>query len=284
MTTHQDGPWIRFFFSDWLAGTRGLTLEETGAYIQILALIYETGEPIPYDKAGQERLARTCGVTKRRVQTLVQALLDSGKLHSTAGKLSNIRAERELFFRKKRRETASRSAQKRWQKKSKNPVNLQEKQGEDVCDAYANAMQNACELDATRSQSNISRCAQDISMDAANSENVSSEDTTFRERLLMAGGWTRSGLDMRGRGLVGTPVDMARIQAYLDGGLSEDDVIAVAKACRDKLGEAPGSLRYLDKPLQELLATRAQGAAGGASGGEDRAARLARYRKIAESS
>lgn len=34
-------PWVKFWPSDWLAGTSGLTAAERGVYITILALIYE---------------------------------------------------------------------------------------------------------------------------------------------------------------------------------------------------------------------------------------------------
>lgn len=56
----SEGPWIRFFPSDWLAGTRGMTAAETGIYITLIAMMYERGEPIPNDT---RRLARLCGTT-----------------------------------------------------------------------------------------------------------------------------------------------------------------------------------------------------------------------------
>ena len=34
-------PWIRFFPSDWLAGTRGMSAVETGVYITLIATMYE---------------------------------------------------------------------------------------------------------------------------------------------------------------------------------------------------------------------------------------------------
>lgn len=86
-------PWIKFFPSDWLGGTSGLTAAERGVYITILALVYETGGPIKMDRA---RLARRCGVPAGSFKRILTALLDEGKLFETEVGLSNSRAEKEL--------------------------------------------------------------------------------------------------------------------------------------------------------------------------------------------
>lgn len=43
-------PWFKFYPSDWLNGTRGLTLEERGAYMTIIALMYDQQGAIPDDE------------------------------------------------------------------------------------------------------------------------------------------------------------------------------------------------------------------------------------------
>lgn len=43
-------PWFKFYPSDWLNGTRGLSLEERGAYMTLIALMYEEQGAIPDDE------------------------------------------------------------------------------------------------------------------------------------------------------------------------------------------------------------------------------------------
>lgn len=43
-------PWFKFYPSDWLNGTRGLSLEERGAYMTLLALMYDQQGAIPDDE------------------------------------------------------------------------------------------------------------------------------------------------------------------------------------------------------------------------------------------
>ena len=42
-------PWFKFYPSDWLGGTRGLTAEETGVYITMIAMMYEAGGGLPHN-------------------------------------------------------------------------------------------------------------------------------------------------------------------------------------------------------------------------------------------
>lgn len=43
-------PWFKFYPSDWLNGTRGLSLEERGAYMTLIALMYDQQGAIPDDE------------------------------------------------------------------------------------------------------------------------------------------------------------------------------------------------------------------------------------------
>jgi len=54
----QKQPYVRFFASDWLGGTRGMKAAEVGIYITLIAMMYERCEPLPED---HKRLARQCG-------------------------------------------------------------------------------------------------------------------------------------------------------------------------------------------------------------------------------
>lgn len=117
-------PWIKFYPSDWLAGTSGLTAAERGVYITIVAMIYEKGGPVTLDYT---RLGRRCGVPAGTFRRILAALLDEGKLIETDEGLTNDRAQRELDRRKNEkvgrqtgaRKTNTKRAQKTKEKQGK---------------------------------------------------------------------------------------------------------------------------------------------------------------------
>ncbi|MGC4026238.1 MAG: DUF1376 domain-containing protein [Mesorhizobium sp.] len=108
-------PWVRFFPSDWLAGTRGLSAHSTAAYITILAMIYERNGPIKNDP---DLLARSCAMTRRQFDAALAALIEKRKLLLLdSGELWNERAAAEIEKRIKAREIQIERANKRWGKK-----------------------------------------------------------------------------------------------------------------------------------------------------------------------
>ena len=92
-------PWFRFFPSDWLGGTAGLSAAEKGVYVTLLAAIYDCGGPIKRDDA---RLARQCGLPKASFVRALSALVDCGKIENHGDFLSNERAKNELTERENR--------------------------------------------------------------------------------------------------------------------------------------------------------------------------------------
>lgn len=132
----REGPWIRFFPSDWLAGTRGMTAAETGIYITLIAMMYERGEPIPNDTS---RLARLCGTTTAALRSTLSTLVEEGKITLVDGALWNERVGVETENRRGKSTSAQKSAETRWQKKE------QKQQADD-----ANAMRPESERNATR--------------------------------------------------------------------------------------------------------------------------------------
>jgi uncharacterized protein YdaU (DUF1376 family) len=103
-------PWFPFYPSDWLHGTSGLTLEECGAYIQIIATLYECDnalelERIEHPVTGKlqgysyTRLARRFGCRADRFERIITALLKAQKLSLQAGYLTNARVAKELAKR-----------------------------------------------------------------------------------------------------------------------------------------------------------------------------------------
>lgn len=130
-------PWIRFFPSDWLAGTRGMTAAETGIYITLIATMYERKEPIPED---HKRLARLCGATVSTFRQVIDALTLDDKIQRTESGLWNERVEKEINFRDEKSEVGRQAADARWSKKS----NKNKRQND------ANAMQAQSERNANQ--------------------------------------------------------------------------------------------------------------------------------------
>lgn len=140
-------PWFKFYASDWLAGTRGLTAAETGIYVTLIAMMYERGESIPRDDA---RLSRLCGCPKASFIRALNALIDEGKITTVDDCLSNDRVEKERQCRAEKSQKARDSAAKKWASHAEKSKQKQQKPD-------ANAEQKSCELDAnqipdTRSQ------------------------------------------------------------------------------------------------------------------------------------
>lgn len=134
----SEGPWIRFFPSDWLAGTRGMSAAETGIYITLIAMMYERGEPLADDKS---RLARLCGTTPSALKSTLDALVSDGKIEVVDGGLWNEKVGAETEYRREKSGQARESAEKRWQKRKK-------KQQQ----PHANAMQTHCDGNANQNQ------------------------------------------------------------------------------------------------------------------------------------
>lgn len=104
-----DSPWVKFYASDWLAGTSGLTAAERGVYITIIALIYENGGPVSLDMT---RLARRCGLPAGSFKRVLEALMTEKKLIETPDGITNERAEKEIGERENLRTKHQSGAQK----------------------------------------------------------------------------------------------------------------------------------------------------------------------------
>ena len=131
-------PWFKFYASDWLAGTRGLTSSETGIYITLVSMMYERGEAIQRD---DKRLSRLCGCTKASFTKALDALINERKITHVDGALSQDRVEKEREKRQEKSQKTSRSAKERW--KTHDEKNEQKQHDDD-----ANALNPQCETDA----------------------------------------------------------------------------------------------------------------------------------------
>ncbi|RIY01480.1 DUF1376 domain-containing protein [Aureimonas flava] len=96
-------PWVKFFPSDFLADTRGMSASEIGVYITMVAMMYDRQGGIPYEPA---RLARVCGASNSMFAKIIQSLTDSGKLRLADGLLISDRALAEDLERTVRIEKA----------------------------------------------------------------------------------------------------------------------------------------------------------------------------------
>ncbi len=112
----SDLPWFQFFPSDWLAGTRGLSVVETGVYITLIATMYDRAAPLADTP---DRLARLCGASLRQFTKALESLLSSGKILRSEGGLWNDRVAQECKKRMQKSDDARKAAQALWEKKNK---------------------------------------------------------------------------------------------------------------------------------------------------------------------
>jgi uncharacterized protein YdaU (DUF1376 family) len=110
-------PFIAFYPSDWLGGTRGLSAHETGVYITLVCMMYEAEGAIAH---ADERLARACGTTVPLFRKALAVLVNGGKIIAEEGTLWNDRVERELEKREEKIENARNAARARHRKREEN--------------------------------------------------------------------------------------------------------------------------------------------------------------------
>lgn len=113
MATNKQ-PWVRFFPSDWLAGTRGLSATESGVYISLVCLMYESRAALPRDDT---RHARLCGLPLVGYRRALGTLIALGKVMEDDGALWNDRVAVELQNTIEKSEAARQSAEARWSKR-----------------------------------------------------------------------------------------------------------------------------------------------------------------------
>lgn len=132
-------PYIPFYFSNWLGGTAMLSASERGIYITLIAMMYETEQPISMDR---RRLARLCGAPVKQLNEAIETLLNMpNKLVMRDGGLWQERVSREIDKRSHLREVNSQNAASRWEK----PVKKQRARD-------ATASKSHCETDAYQNQ------------------------------------------------------------------------------------------------------------------------------------
>lgn len=117
MTRQPVDPWFKFFPRDWLEGTRALTLEQRGAYIDAIAMQMIHGGPLPNDYSW---LGHQMHVSSRKAEAIVEALIEAMKLKRTEGGITNDRCEEEIRARDHQRRTNTEIAVKRERERREN--------------------------------------------------------------------------------------------------------------------------------------------------------------------
>lgn len=115
--SNNDLPWFRFYPSDWLGGTRGMSATEAGIYITLIANMYDRMEPLAED---YDRLARLCGTTKSALKKTIKILIEDKKLVRIEGGFWNKKVQKEIEFRAEKSNRSSSAAKQRWEKDEQN--------------------------------------------------------------------------------------------------------------------------------------------------------------------
>ncbi len=127
MSTKQRFPYFKFYPRDWLEATRDLTLEQRGAYIDLICIIMEMeGHLADNDKW----IAHQMHVTARKWRSLKTDLVAHEKITINDGQIVNERCVKELDALLNQRRNIAESAVKRERTKretpAKHPGNIRE--------------------------------------------------------------------------------------------------------------------------------------------------------------
>lgn len=92
----RSDPWFKCHTADYLEGTRTLTPEQRGIYMDCLCLLYEFGKPLPDD---DKWMSHQLHISPRLWRSIRDALLAVGKLVKTDEGYTNPRAQSEINSR-----------------------------------------------------------------------------------------------------------------------------------------------------------------------------------------
>lgn len=84
---------VRIHLNDWVASTRGLSLDEEGFFWRFTVLFYDRMGDLPDNDADN---ARAMNLDVRRYKFMKERMIARGKIAAVGGRLSNARAEREI--------------------------------------------------------------------------------------------------------------------------------------------------------------------------------------------
>jgi uncharacterized protein YdaU (DUF1376 family) len=96
-------PFLKLFTDDWLAGTRALSFEEKGFYLELLCMMWASKGGLPDDVP---ELARHLRADRRKVRRLLDALLADDKLQIEDGEIVNRRLMKDIGTARRRASSA----------------------------------------------------------------------------------------------------------------------------------------------------------------------------------
>lgn len=134
-----DTPFIKFYASDFLGGTSGLSPAERGVYITLLCLMYEENGPI---ERHDGRLSRRCGAPKAAFVRILESLIAEKKIIPEGEYLFNSRARRAIVDRTNRTQNATHAANLKWAAQRENS---EQNQREDDATAMPPHMRKVCQ-------------------------------------------------------------------------------------------------------------------------------------------
>lgn len=256
--SNKEAPWVKWFSSDFLGGTSGLSPSDRGNYVTLLCLMYEAEGPI---KADLVKLARRCGLPKAAFVRSLETLIEEGKIYRpTPDTLSNKRAESTIAERKTRVGKASTASVARWEAERQKSLDLQGPENsqasfKDTPEDMPEASDRALATES-RSQSPEER----ESLDEPSRVNARDERgrLTDRERFLSAIGvdYMNPPCTIRGRAL-GNGEDKATWERWIEAGLTVEEIEdTIREISRKKPDGPPNSFAYFEKGIARLLAAK----------------------------
>lgn len=108
-----------FYPRDWISGTRTLSVKARGAYIDLLAAMYDRGGALEYDETWLRKFLGLRDV--RQLRPLIRELTDEGKIEIINGEITNGRAMSEIEAAEKRVELARAGGRAKAKNASKSP-------------------------------------------------------------------------------------------------------------------------------------------------------------------
>lgn len=236
--------------SDWykrdpilfMDGVEGLGPELIGVYAYVLDLIYaRDGHSLRDDKA----LAGRIGCSKRKITTLLDQLIERGKIEFRDGYLTHKHAESHANTRRLRSEHA---------------VEAGRVGGEKSGEVRKNKALAEASASIETKQSRVEKRREDADDERARefSKHPPPAEATFRERILSAIGVDPiSGFTGHGGFMLGRMSDMAEANAWLsDLGLTEEEVIGVVSEVMAKRDGPPNSFKYYTPAMREFAGAK----------------------------
>ncbi|KNY18259.1 hypothetical protein AKG11_03770 [Shinella sp. SUS2] len=109
--------WFKFHSRDWLAKTGGLAPSDKGILTDLLAIMHERGEPVPFN---EKILSARCRATPKTFKKAVETLIEAGLIHLEEGMIWSGTMQDQIEFERKNSLSRKTAAEKRWKKIKQN--------------------------------------------------------------------------------------------------------------------------------------------------------------------